>query len=111
MAKEKVITTEEQANNKVFELKKPVYNNGEEISEIHFDFEKLTGKDALDIDSELQAQGKAAIVPAASSEFLVRMAIRAAEEPIDIDFMQRLSIADFNKIVSMTRFFLLDSAN
>ncbi len=90
-----------------FKLRKPVLNNGEELKELTFDFEKLTGADALEIESELAALGKTAAVPAFSSEYLVRMAIRACEQDVDLDFFKRVSIADFNKIQSRMRFFLI----
>ncbi len=90
-----------------FKLRNPVLNNGEELRELTFDFEKLTGADALEIEAELSALGKAAAVPAFSSEYLVRMAMRACEQNVDLDFFRRISIADFNKIQSRTRFFLI----
>ncbi len=93
-----------------FNLRKPLLNKGEELKELTFDFEKLTGADALEIESELAALGKTAAVPAFSSEYLVRMAIRACEQDVDLDFFKRISIADFNKIQSRMRFFLIGSS-
>lgn len=37
----------------VLHLSKPVLYNGEEITELAFDFDKLTGADALNIEEEL----------------------------------------------------------
>jgi len=93
-----------------FKLRKPVLNNGEELKELTFDFEKLTGADSLEIQAELDAIGKTAAVPAYSSEYLVRMAIRACEQDVDIGFFKRLSIVDFNKIMMRMRFFLIASS-
>ena len=42
----------------ILHLTKPVMYNGEEITELAFDFDKLTGADALNIEEELVSRGK-----------------------------------------------------
>ena len=90
-------------------LKKPIVYNEKEYSELTFDFEKLTGNDALNIEDELNAVGKMAIVPVFSGEYLIRMAAKACTEPVGADFFKLLPIRDYNRIRSHARSFLLKS--
>lgn len=92
-----------------YTLKKPVEYNGKLYSEIECDFDKLTGEDALNIEDELLTIGKAAIVPAFSGEYMIRMAAKASTEPIGSDFFKMLSIYDYNMIRNAARSFLLRS--
>lgn len=107
----KEVKKEEELNSVfTYELKKPVMYNGENITELSFDFEGLTGGDALKIEDELQALGKTAIVPAFDSEYLMRMAVRACtKKGIGVDLFPILGITDFNKITSKAKNFLLKS--
>ena len=41
----------------ILHLTKPVMYNGEEVTELAFDFDKLTGADALNIEEELVVRG------------------------------------------------------
>lgn len=90
-------------------LKKPVIYNDNEYSVLSFDFDSLTGNDALNIEDELASTGKMAIVPAFSGEYLIRMAAKACTEPIGADLFKMLSISDYNSIRSRARSFLLMS--
>lgn len=90
-------------------FKKEVEYNGEKYSELTFDFESLTGKDGLEIENELAAQGKPLVIPAFSGEYLVRMAAKACSAPIGYDFFDSVSLRDFNRIRSAARSFLLRS--
>ena len=90
-------------------FKKAVEYNGETYNELTFDFEALTGKDGLEIENELAAQGKPLVIPAFSGEYLVRMAAKACTSPIGYDLFEVISLRDFNKIRSAARSFLLRS--
>lgn len=91
-------------------FKKPVLYNNVEYSELSFDFNKLTGRAGLDIEQELQAIGRPAIVPAFSGEYLVRMAARACTTAnIGCDIFDNMKLSDYNKIRSAARSFLLMS--
>lgn len=92
-----------------YKLKKPVEYNGETYEELNFDFEKLTGRDGLNIEAELKAQGITVMVPAFDSAYLIRLAAKACDKPIGADIFDNMSIADFNKIKSAARSFLLGS--
>ncbi len=89
------------------EFKKPVKYNGKEYSKLSFDFEKLTGRDGLAIEEELQMMNKTVIVPAFSGEYLVRMAARACTEKIGADIFDYMPIKDYNRIRSAARSFLI----
>ena len=92
----------------VFHLKKPVLYNGEEISELSFDFDKLTGADALNIEEQLASRGKTAYAGAINdANYLILMAAKACTKPVGMDFFNRVSIVDFERIKNRARFFLM----
>lgn len=93
----------------IVKLKKPVVYNGKNIDTLTFDFDSLTGADGLNIEAELQAIGKMAIVPAFSGDYLVRMAAKACTEKIGHDIFDLMSLRDYNRIRSAARSFLLAS--
>lgn len=87
---------------------KPVEYNGKRYEELHFDFDALTGRDCLNISAELAATGKATIVPALSDEYLIRFAARACtEDMVGSDIFEVMKSADFMRITSRARSFLL----
>lgn len=90
-------------------LRKPFTYEEHTFEELTFDWNRLTGEDALAIEDEVQALNKAVIVPVFSGEFLVRMAARACVERIGQDVLRALPIADFNKVRNAARSFLLKS--
>ena len=93
-----------------YQMKKPLHYNGKEYKELNFDFSTLTGRDSLDVENELMAQGKGAVVVAAlNTEYIIRIAARACAEPIGSDAFLMMSLFDFNKIKDKTRNFLLRS--
>ena len=89
------------------EFKMPIIYMGQAYSKLTFDWGKLTGEDSLIIEAELQALGKPVIVASLSGEYIIRMAVRAADAPIGVDIFKRMSIFDFNKIRNAGRAFLL----
>lgn len=90
-------------------FKKPFVYDGKEYSKLHFDFDKLTGADSLNVEDELSAQGIMVMVPTFSGQFLIRIAARACQEKIGVDGFLRMRIADMNRIRTKTRNFMLDS--
>ncbi len=92
------------------EFKVPVKYNGSEYTSLTFDFESLTARDDLAIENELAAIGKAALVPAMSGEYIMRMAARACtQKGIGYDLFEQLSLRDFTKVKRVARNFLLQS--
>ncbi len=88
-------------------FKKPFVWEGKEHTTLEFDFDKLTGGDALTIERELSFQGIEVVTPTFSSPFLIRMASRASG--LGVDAFEKMSIKDFNRIRSKARNFLLSS--
>lgn len=93
----------------VHKFKRPFEYQGETYNELTFDWDSLTGKDGLAIENEMQAIGKAVIVPQFSGEYLIRFAAKACVETIGADAFEYMRIGDYNKIRSAARSFLLKS--
>lgn len=100
---------EQSAYTYTHKFKRPFEYQGKTFNELTFDWGKLTGRDGLAIENELQQIGKAVIVPTFSGEYLIRMAARACTVPIGSDAFENMSLSDFNKIRSAARSFLLKS--
>lgn len=90
-------------------FRKPFEYQGKTYNELTFEWGKLTGKDGLAIENELQQLGKAVIVPTFSGEYLIRIAARACTVQLGADAFEIMPIADYNKIRSAARSFLLKS--
>ena len=98
----------ESVGNYTLKLKRPFTYEGQTFDELNFDFEGLTGDDALAIEDELQA-----------IQFLVRMAARACTNTIidasghprriGDDALRALPIFEFNRVRGKARSFLLAS--
>ncbi len=88
-------------------LRKPIEYNGKRYEELSFDFDKLTGRDALAIENEIARLGRATMVPALSGDYIVRMAARACTEVIGIDLFDLISLKDYETIKSRARNFLI----
>ncbi|MEG0767835.1 MAG: hypothetical protein RR482_08970 [Clostridia bacterium] len=93
----------------VHRMRKPFEYMGKPIETIRFDFDKLTGKDGLAIEAELQRVGKPAVAPVFSGEYLIRMASRASAPLLGTDAFELMSLSDYNRIRSAARSFLLKS--
>ena len=88
-------------------LKNPVEYNGKTYAELNFDFDSLTGEDAMNIEAELTALGKNIAFPALSSEYQIRVAAKACTEPVGADIFGLLHIRDYVKIKNKAQGFLL----
>lgn len=84
---------------------KPFEYEGQTYTEISFDFEKLTGRDFLEIEAEMRAKGKPLIAPEFSGDFMLLMASRASGVASDV--LQSIPLSDFKRIHSKARSFLL----
>lgn len=93
----------------VHHFNKPFEYQGKTYDSLTFDFDCLTGKDSLAVEEELQAKGIMVMVPAFSGAYLIRIAARACTERIGSDALEQMRIADYNRIRSRTRNFLMSS--
>ena len=61
LVEKELATMENTSVENVLHLTKTVMYNGEEVTELAFDFDKLTGADALNIEEELVSRGTTAL--------------------------------------------------
>lgn len=88
-------------------FKKPFEYEGRTYTELTFNFEGLTGRDMLAIESEMQAMSEYALAPEISASLQCKMAARAAG--IGSDVLEAMPLQDFNKITGAAQRFLTDS--
>lgn len=108
---ENVVNTEEEDLSVwTWKLSQPTTYNGEEISELKFNFDKLTGKDAIEVENELMRTGKLMIYAQGNNiNYIVRMAARACEKPIGIDLFDIVGARDFDVLRTHTQLFLINT--
>ena len=83
-------------------FKKPFEYAGET-----FDFEKMTGRDMVSIETEMQMNNEYCLAPEVSRSFQAKMAAKAAG--IGSDVLDAMPIKDFNRITNAARSFLIDT--
>ncbi len=88
-------------------FKKPFKYEGKTYSELTFNFERLTGKDMVSIETEMQMNNEYALAPEISRSFQAKMAAKAAG--IGSDVLEAMPIKDFNRITNAARGFLIDT--
>ncbi len=103
---EAVVGVENSRSTYTHKFKSPFSYEGKTYDELCFDFGKLTGKDGLAIENEIQAMGQPVIIPSLSGEYLLRMAARACTTRIGFDVMKAMPLSDYNRIRSAARNFL-----
>lgn len=91
----------------VHKFKKPFEYEGKKYDTLNFYFEKLTGRDMITIENEMQANGEYALDPLLSRNFQSKMASRAGG--IGSDTIEAMPMQEFNKITNAARNFLIDS--
>lgn len=80
---------------------------GKKYKALTFYWERLTGRDMISIENEMQAMNEYALSPEISASFLCRMAAKAGG--VDLDFLELLPIGEFSKIKNEARNFLIGS--
>jgi hypothetical protein len=88
-------------------FKKPFEYEGNKYATINFNFEKLTGRDMIAIENEMQANNEYALDPLLSRNFQSKMASKAGG--IGSDALEAMPIQEFNRITNAARNFLIDS--
>lgn len=111
-----VIKAEEQVTNEdeglvVIKLKKPLDYNGVMYDSIKMDLENLTGRDSIEVETELMARKKGAVIYGAlNNDYILGIAAKAcakAKQPLGTDAFLALSLKDHNKVKEAVRNFLL----
>ena len=86
---------------------RPFEYSGKIYTELTFNFERLTGRDMVSIETEMQMNNEYAIASEISRNFQSKMAAKAAE--IGSDVMEAMPLHDFNLITNAARDFLLST--
>ena len=88
-------------------FKMPFEYEGKEYESIDFHFERLTGRDVVAIESEMQANGEYMLDPILSRNFQSKMASMASG--VGSDVLTSMPIKEFNQITNAARDFLTSS--
>ena len=95
-------------------FKRPFLWKGRAFEQLTFDWETLTGRDHLEIESEMLLKGRTLVTPAFTGDFLVGMAARACTERdrqgkrvVDMQAVTEMPLADFETITRKAQVFLL----
>ena len=88
-------------------FKTPFEYGGATYEELTFNFERLTGRDMVSIETEMQMNNEYALAPEISRNFQSKMAARAAG--IGSDVLDAMPLPDFNRITNAARDFLLST--
>jgi hypothetical protein len=99
--------TQENKGTYVHTFKKPFEWEGKTYETLNFYWDKLTGRDMIAIENEMQAMNEYALAPEISAGFLCRMAAKAAG--IGSDALEGMPIGDFSKIKNAARDFLISA--
>jgi len=101
-------TATEINGSETVKLKKPLDYNGHVYTELHFNFNDLTGRDSMEVQQEMVQRKKGVvIVGALNNDYIVGIAAKACQEPIGIDAFMAMGLKDYNSITEITRNFLL----
>ena len=86
-------------------LKKPFEWEGETYTELRFDYASLRGSDLAEVEDEMSAENKYAIIPEYSIAYVLKLAARAAG--VHSSVIETLPLADANIIRKKTRSFFM----
>lgn len=100
----------ENVNRYVHVFSEPFTYEGKTYDSLKFDFDKLRGKDMLDIEHELQIMSRIVVAAEFSADFRVRTAAKACTLPIGIDLLLALPAKDYRAIDGKAKSFLVRSA-
>lgn len=99
--------TEKNVGVYTHKFKRPFTYEGKTYEEMTFNFERLTGRDMIAIETEMQMNNEYALAAEISQRAQAKIAARAAG--VGSDVIEAMPLNDFNRITSAARDFLLDS--
>jgi len=88
-------------------FKTPLLYDGKTYTELHFDFDSLTGRDISNIDDELERKGVNVTAREFNSKFHELYAAKACTEKIGSDIFMLMKAAAYIKITRQVKTFLL----
>ena len=92
----------------VHKFKKPFEYEGKKYETLNFYFERLTGRDMIAIENEMQASNEFALDPLLSRNFQSKMASRAGG--VGSDALEAMPFQEFAKITNAARNFLMEGS-
>ena len=88
-------------------FREPFPYNGTYYEELTFEWNRLTGRDGMNIEEELERLGTPVMAPEFSTAYQIRMAARCCTEKIGSDAFSYMPLSAVNKIKRQARVFLL----
>lgn len=88
-----------------YKLIKPIEYEDKKYDELTLDFGKLTGNDAIKIETEMEMMNIYVMAPETSRAYQIRMAAIAGGFPYQL--AEKMSFRDFNRVANAARNFLV----
>lgn len=103
--KETVTKQEAKEGTYIHRFEKPFEYEGKTYGDMTFNWSKLTGEDAMAIETEMQAAGTPLVIPSLSGRYLIGMAAKASG--IAVDVLLAMPIKDYHVVRNEARSFLI----
>ena len=87
------------------EISKPITVNGQEVTKLELDFDKITGRDL--VQSEVEARAKGDSSPAIFLSMKFQMIVAAKAMGVKYEDLLGLPASDCKKIIASTALFLV----
>lgn len=87
-------------------LKETFEYEGKKYKDIEFDFDSLTGQNFIEMETELEDEGKTVLTPELSSRFKLKMCEKASG--ISEDVFLALPLKEFRRAIAAAGNFLFD---
>ena len=87
-------------------LSKPIKKDGNKISELNLDFDKITGKEILAAEKETRLLGDSTPDAWYSKTFQAVLAAKAANEAVIVDDVMNMAGPDFMQVTTLVSNFL-----
>lgn len=91
------------------ELSKAIPYKDAQLKELELELENMTGKDILQVESDMKASGENIAAWEYSRSFLLNVAARASHLPVEV--LQNLNVKDFTRVINETLNFLAGGAS
>ncbi len=91
------------------EISKPITVNGQEVTKLELDFDKITGRDLVQSEVETRAKGDSS--PAIFLSMKFQMIVAAKAMGVKSEDLLGLSASDCKKIIAPTALFLVSYAS
>ncbi len=86
-------------------LSRPLQHKGASLKAIEMDLDSLTGRDLIDVETQMNSEGKFSPMADFSKLYLSRVGARAAKLPAEV--IESLGAKDFNNVVNAVQLFFV----